>query len=63
MNVSPDFQLLVSVIVMGFIGYNLLQKENLWFKVVGGTFTVLVIFGITALFIMGIGLEILGYID
>ena len=63
MNVSPDFQLLVSVIVMGFIGYNLLQKENLWFKVVGGTFTVLVIFGITALFFVGIGLEILGYID
>ena len=53
MNLPPEFFFLVFVFIFGFLGYFLLQKENLWFKVVGGTLTVVLILSIPTLFIMG----------
>ena len=45
MNIGP-FELVIILSVFGgggFLGYFLLQKDNHWCKVVGGTLTVLVI--------------------
>ena len=53
MNLPPEL-FLVFIFVFGFLGYFLLQKENLWFKVVGGTLTVVLILSIPTLFIMGV---------
>ena len=53
MNLPPELFFLVFVFIFGFLGYFLLQKENLWFKVVGGTLTVVLILSIPTLFIMG----------
>jgi len=47
----------IAVIAFGFLGYMLLQLENLWFKVVGGTLTVLLVLWIPAIVIIGFVLD------
>ena len=47
----------LAVIIFGFFGYILLQKENLWFKVVGGTLTVLLVLWVPAIVVIGFVLD------
>ena len=48
---------MLAVVVFGFLGYILLQQENLWFKVVGGTLTVLLVLWIPAIVVIGFVLD------
>ena len=48
---------IIAVLIFGFLGYILLQLENLWFKVVGGTLTVLLVLWIPAIVIIGYVLD------
>jgi hypothetical protein len=48
---------IIAVLIFGFLGYILLQLENLWFKVVGGTLTVLLVLWIPAIVIIGFVLD------
>tara|TARA_B110000008_G_scaffold247348_1_gene258736 strand:+ start:2384 stop:2569 length:186 start_codon:yes stop_codon:yes gene_type:complete len=48
---------IIAVLIFGFLGYILLQLENLWFKVVGGTLTVLLVLWIPAIVVIGFVLD------
>ena len=49
---SPIFFLII-IFLIGYLGYYLLQKDNHWSKVVGGTLTVLLILLIINLLFFG----------
>ena len=54
MNIGPfELVIILGVFGAGFLGYFLLQKDNHWCKVVGGTLTVLVILLIINLIFFG----------
>jgi hypothetical protein len=48
-----ELVIIVGIFGFGFLGYFLLQKDNHWCKVVGGTLTVLVILLIINLIFLG----------
>ena len=53
---------LVFVVVVfgfGFLGYVLLQQDNHWFKVVGGTLTVLLVLSIPTIVFFGVILNMI----
>jgi len=43
---TGEFELYLIMSFVGILGYGLLQQDNPWFKVVGGTLTVLLILGV-----------------
>ena len=43
---TGEFELYLIMSFVGILGYGLLQQDNSWFKVVGGTLTVLLVLGV-----------------
>ena len=52
----PIFFLII-IFLIGYLGYYLLQKDNHWSKVVGGTITVLIILSIPTILFISVVLD------
>ena len=50
---GPFELVIVGIFGFGFLGYFLLQQDNHWFKVVGGTLTVLLVLSIPTIVFFG----------